>query len=146
MSPSKHSFNVGELEIRFHVDPSDTGDSIAIFESVIPPGARVPVAHRHIGYDETIHGLAGVCHFILEDTEVAVAPSDTLFVPRGKAHSFVNRGHETARVLVIVTPGLLGPDYFRAVAEIVNAGGPLDRARIAALMARHGMQAVAPQN
>ena len=137
---------IGDIVIRFHLAPDPLVGNPAVFESVIAPGARVPAPHRHLGYDETIHGLGGVCHFTLEDQEVAVGTGDTLFVPRGRVHSFINRGTETARVLVVVTPGLLGPDYFRAVADIVNAGGPPDRSRIAALMARHGMQAVAPQN
>jgi quercetin dioxygenase-like cupin family protein len=135
------AFRVGELEIRFHVDPATTAGAVAVFESIIPAGARVPVPHRHVDYDETVYGLAGVCHFTLEGTEIALTAGASLFVPRGQLHGFVNRGPETTRVLVVVTPGRLGPDYFREVAEIVNAGGPPDRAKIAALMARHGMVA-----
>ena len=135
------SFRVGQLEIRFHVDPATTAGAVAVFESIIPAGAHVPVPHRHVGYDETIYGLAGVCHFTLEGTEVPLAAGANLFVPRGQLHGFVNRGTETARVLVVVTPGRLGPDYFREVAGIVNAGGPPDRAKITALMARYGMTA-----
>jgi len=136
-------FRIGELEIRFHLDPRLSDGTVALFESIIPAGARVPVPHRHVGYDETIHVLAGTCTFQVErQGEVVVATGGTLFVPRGVAHGFANRGHETVRLLVAVTPGLLGPDYFEAVATLVNAGGPPDVARIGALMAQHGMQAV----
>jgi quercetin dioxygenase-like cupin family protein len=135
-------FRVGELEIRFHLDPAASGGTVAMFESVIPPGAHVPAPHRHLGYDETIHALAGVCHFQLPDREVVLAAGGTLFVPRGLGHGFVNRGPATVHLLVVVTPGLLGPAYFEAVAEIVNVGGPPDRARLVALMAQHGMTPV----
>jgi quercetin dioxygenase-like cupin family protein len=136
-------FRVGQLEIRFHLAPADSRGVVALFESVIPAGARVPVPHRHLGYDETIHVLAGTCTFKVEHQgEVAVAAGGTLFVPRGIAHGFANLGHDTVRLLVAVTPGLLGPDYFEAVAALVNAGGPPDVARIGALMAQHGMQPV----
>lgn len=147
MSPSPQIFRIGELEIRFHCDPADTDAAVAVFESVIPPNAHVPAPHRHDGYDENVFGLAGVCHFSVEGTGVALHPGDRLFIPRGQVHSFVNRGTEIARVLVVVTPGLLGPDYFREVAGIVNAaaGGPPDRARLADVMRRHGMTAVPPQ-
>jgi len=140
------SIAIGELEIRFHVEPADTAGSSAVFESIIPRGAHVPPPHSHTDYDETVHSLAGVCHFTLDGRETALRPGGSLFVPRGHVHSFVNRGPETARVLVVVTPGLLGPDYFREVAAIVNAGGPPDRARLAAIMRRHGMVPVAPPN
>lgn len=143
MSAAPEIIRVGDLEIRFHRAPAETDGVVAVFESVIPAGARVPVAHSHVGYDEWVFGLAGACHFYLDDTEVVLTPGASLFVPRGRVHRFVNRGPETARVLVIVTPGLLGPDYFREVAGIVNAGGPPDLARIGALMQRHGMMPAA---
>jgi quercetin dioxygenase-like cupin family protein len=140
---SPQIFRVGQLEIRFHLSPSVSGGTVALFESIIPPGARVPVPHRHIDYDETIHVLAGTCTFKVEQQgEVVVAARGTLFVPRGVAHGFANHGSETVRLLVAITPGLLGPDYFEAVAAIVNAGGPPDVVRIGALMAQHGMQPV----
>jgi hypothetical protein len=46
-----------------------------------------------------------------------------------------------ARALAIVTPGILGPDFFREVAAILDAavGGPPDLAAIAAVMRRHGL-------
>lgn len=132
-------FRIGQLEIRFHLDPRESGGTVAVFESVIPPGAKVPAPHRHLDYDETVHGLAGTCHFMLPDGEVALGAGETLFVPRGLAHGFINRGTETVRLLVVVTPGRLGPAYFRAVADIINAGGPPDHHRLVALMAQHGM-------
>ena len=142
MPTAPEIIRIGDIEIRFHLAPDPTVGNPAVFESVSAPGARVPVPHRHVGYDETIHCLAGVCHFTVEGHEVALRAEQTLFVPRGSVHSFVNRGTETVRLLVVVTPGLLGPAYFRGAAEIVNAGGPPDHARLAELMRRHGMQAV----
>jgi len=42
---------------------------------------------------------------------------------------------------VIVTPGILGPDYFREVAAILDAaaGGPPDFATLREVMSRHGL-------
>lgn len=142
MSPASEVIKVGELEIRFQLDPAHTGGTISVFESVVPPGARVPVPHRHVTYDEAIHVLAGTCTFTVNGRETVASAGTTLFVARGTPHGFANRGQDTVRLLAITTPGLLGPDYFREVASIVNAGGPPDRARIGALMARHGMEPV----
>ncbi len=45
-----------------------------------------------------------------------------------------------------MTPGILGPDYFRELATILDAaaGGPPDLAAIAAVMRRHGLTPVRP--
>jgi hypothetical protein len=43
-----------------------------------------------------------------------------------------------------VTPALIGPEYFREMAAIVNTGGPPDIEKIKAVMARHGLVAVMP--
>ena len=53
------------------------------------------------------------------DTEVG--PGDVLCIPRGTVHRFENRGDVDATALAIVTPGILGPDYFREVAAVVAA-------------------------
>ncbi len=67
-----------------------------------------------------------------------------LFIPRGAAHQFANTGDLDARAVAIVTPGILGPGYFREVAAVLDAaaGGPPDLAAIAAVMRRHGLTPV----
>ena len=69
---------------------------------------------------------------------------EVLCIPRGAVHHFANTGDLDAKALAIVTPGILGPDYFREVAAILNAAavGPPDLAAIAAVMRRHGLTPV----
>src|SRR5204862_8160026 len=59
---------VGEVRIRFLVEGSQAGGAVAVFEAVVPTGARVPVAHSHDGYEETIYGLEGVLTWTVEGT------------------------------------------------------------------------------
>jgi hypothetical protein len=56
-------------------------------------------------------------------------------------HHFDNLGDETATTLAVVTPGVLGPEYFREIAAVIAAaqGGPPDMAAVAAVMRRHGL-------
>jgi hypothetical protein len=63
-----------------------------------------------------------------------VGPGEAICIPRGAIHQFANRGDLDAKALAIVTPGILGPDYFREVAAVFDAaaGGPPDLAAIAA--------------
>ena len=142
----REEIKVGELAIRFLVESGDSNGAVAVFEFDVPAGAKVPVAHSHDGYEETIYGLAGVLAWTIEGTPADVGPGDALCIPRGAVHRFDNVGDVDATALAIVTPGILGPDYFREVAEIVaaTAGGPPDLEAIAAVMRRHGLTPVQP--
>jgi quercetin dioxygenase-like cupin family protein len=137
----REEIKVGNLAIRFAVEGEQSGGSVAVFEFDVPAGARVPVAHSHDGYEETIYGLAGVLTWTIEGSATDVGPGKAVCIPRGAVHHFDNTGDVDATALAIVTPGVLGPDYFRDLAAIVDgaAGGPPDLAAIAAVMRRHGL-------
>jgi quercetin dioxygenase-like cupin family protein len=137
----REEIKVGEMAIRFVVEGEQTAGAVAVFEFDVPAGARVPVAHSHDGYEETIYGLEGVLTWTIEGTPTDVGPGEALFIPRGAVHHFDNTGDVDAKALAIVTPGILGPDFFGEVAAILEgaAGGPPDLAAIAAVMRRHGL-------
>jgi quercetin dioxygenase-like cupin family protein len=132
---------IGELAIRFLVEGEQSAGAVALFEFDVPAGARVPVAHSHDGYEETIYGLEGVLTWTIEGTPTDVGPGEALVIPRGAVHRFDNTGEDDAKALAVVTPGILGPDYFREVAAVLAAaaGGPPDLAEIGRVMRRHGL-------
>jgi quercetin dioxygenase-like cupin family protein len=138
---ASEQIRVGELAIRFLVEGEESGGSVAVFEFDVPAGAKVAAAHSHDGYEETIYGLEGVLTWTIEGTPTDVGPGEALFIPRGAVHHFDNTQDVDAKALAVVTPGILGPYYFREVAAILDAaaGGPPDLAAIAALMRRHGL-------
>jgi quercetin dioxygenase-like cupin family protein len=141
----REEIKVGNLAIRFVVEGEQSGGSVAVFEFDVPAGARVPVAHSHDGYEETIYGLAGVLTWTIEGSATDVGPGEAVCIPRGAVHHFDNTGDVDATALAIVTPGVLGPDYFRELAAVLEAaaGGPPDLAAIAAVMRRHGLTPLA---
>ena len=114
---------------------------MAVFEFDVPAGAKVAAGHSHDGYEETIYGLEGVLTWTVEGAVTDVRSGETLCIPRGAVHQFDNRGDVDAKALAIVTPGILGPDYFREVAAILDAaaGGPPDFAALGEVMGRHGL-------
>jgi quercetin dioxygenase-like cupin family protein len=132
---------IGGLAIRFLVEGHASGGSVAMFEFDVAAGAKVPVAHSHDAYEETIYGLAGVLTMTVDGHRSEIGPGDVLCIGRGAVHRFDNFHPTDARMLAIVTPGILGPAYFREIAGVVNAaaGGPPDPAAIAAVMRRHGL-------
>ena len=87
------------------------------------------------------HELEGVLTWTVEGAATEIGPGDTLCIPRGAVHQFDNPHDADAKTLAIVTPGILGPDYFREVAEILDAaaGGPPDYAALGEVMNRHGL-------
>lgn len=138
---TREEISLGQMAIRFLLEGPTSGDSVAVFEFDVPAGAKVPVAHSHDAYEETIYGLRGSLTWTVEGTVTEVGPGDVLCIPRGAVHHFDNAGATDATSLAIVTPGLLGPDYFRDIAAVVAAaaGGPPDLVAIGQVMKRHGL-------
>ena len=142
MATTMHDeITVGGMAIRFLVDAEASGGSVAVFEFDVPAGTTVAAGHSHDGYEETIYGLEGALTWTVEGTAIDVGPGDVLLIPRGAVHQFENTGDTEAKALAVVTPGILGPDYFREVAAILDAaaGGPPDFAALGAVMRRHGL-------
>ena len=137
----REEIKVGELAIRFLVEGEDSLGSVAVFEFDVPAGAKVAAGHSHDGYEETVYGLEGVLTWTVEGTAVDVGPGAALCIPRGAVHQFDNSGDVDATALAIVTPGVLGPDYFREVAAVLHAAadGPPDFDALGEVMRRHGL-------
>jgi len=137
----QEEIRLGGMVVRFLVEGDQSAGSVAVFEFDVPSGAKVAAAHSHDGYDETIYGLAGVLTWTVEGATTDLGPGEALHIPRGAVHHFDNAGDVDARALAVVTPGILGPDYFREVAAVLDAaaGGPPDVAAIGEVMRRHGL-------
>ena len=139
MIMKREPIKAGQLTIDFLMEASDTNGSAALFEFTVPAGAKVPVPHYHEHFDETIYGLAGVMTFTVDGKPIEIAPGETCFIPRGTVHGFNNLKQEDAKALAVITPALLGPIYFKEVAEIINASGPPDMQKLKRVMAKHGL-------
>jgi len=141
----KETIKAGEIIIDFLLEAADTSGSAAMFEFKVPAGAKVPIPHYHEHFDETIYGLEGVMTFTVEGKTIDIAPGETCFIPRGAVHGFNNLNQEDAKALAVITPALLGPIFFKEVAEIVNAGGPPDLEKLKLVMAKYGLIPAMPK-
>jgi len=132
---------VGQVAIRFLLEGDASGGSVAMFEFDVPAGAKVPIAHSHDGYEETIYGLRGSLTWTVDGRKAEIGPSQVLCIPRGAVHRFDNTADADATMLAVVTPGILGPSYFKDVADVIKAAGgsPPNPAAMAEVMRRHGL-------
>ena len=132
---------IGQIAVRFRLEGQESGGSVAVFEFDVPAAARVPAAHSHDAYDETIYGLEGVLSWTVDGEQTDVGPGEVLFIPRGVVHRFDNDHEVDAKLLAIVSPGILSPDFFREMAAVLEAAteGPPDPVALAEVMRRHGL-------
>ena len=145
MALKNEIIRIGQIEIRFLLESKDSNGQLAMFEFTVPAGAKVPAPHSHTHYDETIYGLEGVMTFTVNGQLVEIAAGDTCFIPRGAVHGFNNPKPANAKALAVVTPALIGPEYFQEMAAIINVGGPPDLEKIKAVMTRHGLIPALPR-
>jgi quercetin dioxygenase-like cupin family protein len=137
----QEEIRIGDLTIRPRLEGDESGGTVAIHEFDVPAGSGLPLPHSHDDYEETIYGLAGTVTFTVEGVPTDVGPGEAVCIARGAVHSFANTGDVDATALAIVTPGILGADYFREVKAVVAAaaGGPPDLGALGEVMRRHGL-------
>jgi quercetin dioxygenase-like cupin family protein len=142
LNPSEETIRLGPLAVRFLITSENSSGSIAAFELLVPGAQHLAApAHSHDHYEETIYGIDGALTWTVDGRPIDVGPGQALCIPRGTIHRFDNNGIHDVKVLCVITPAAIGPQYFRESAEVINAagGGPPDRAKLAEIMRRYGL-------
>jgi quercetin dioxygenase-like cupin family protein len=148
VNPSEETIRLGPLAVRFLLTGDHSLGTVAAFEIVVPAGQRLAApAHSHDHYEETIYGIAGVLTWTVDGAPIDVGPGQALCIPRGAVHRFDNNGGQDVKALCLITPAAIGPQFFREAAEVIDAaaGGPPDRAKMAEIMRRHGLNPAPPR-
>jgi quercetin dioxygenase-like cupin family protein len=142
VNPSEETITIGPLGIRFLLTGNDSNNNASVFEVLVPSGQKLAApAHKNNEYEEILYGIEGVLTWTVNGTPIDVGPGQALCIPRGAVHRFDNFGSEDAKQLVVISPAIMGPAYFREASAAIGAaaGGPPDRAKMAELFQRHGM-------
>lgn len=134
---------VGQLQIRYLVDGA-ASRGLGVFELTVPSRAMVPPPHSHTDNEECVYVLEGTLRYSVDGEERNLGPGDWMSTPRGSVHAFSNTSDRVARALIMLTPDI-GARYFEDVAEVVNAGGPPDKAKLLQVMGRYGLVPAPPQ-
>jgi quercetin dioxygenase-like cupin family protein len=147
VNPSDESIKIGPLGIRFLLTRDDTNGNASVFELFVPVGQKLPAPpHKNDAYEEILYGIEGVLTWTVDGRPIEVGPGQALCIPRGSVHRFDNLGGKAVKQLVVITPAIMGPAYFREAAAVIAAaaGGPPDHAKMMDIFRRNGMTLAAP--
>ncbi|MGZ3691745.1 MAG: cupin domain-containing protein [Pseudobdellovibrio sp.] len=133
---------VGQLGVRYFKDAAKE-KQMGAFELIVPPKANVPPAHSHSQNEEMVYVIEGVLRYSVDGVSRDLKVGDSMFTPKNSVHGFSNPFDQTAKAIVVLSPDV-GAQYFRDVAEIVNTGGPPDKAKLVAVMEKYGLKIAAP--
>ena len=87
----------------FKLLSEQTGDSVAVFEEVVPVDGGTPL-HVHHTSDEVIYILAGEFTINIGEHVTTADTGAWIFIPRGVAHAWKNSGDADGRAFFIFTP------------------------------------------
>ncbi|HTW50267.1 MAG TPA: cupin domain-containing protein [Stellaceae bacterium] len=113
-----------------------TGDSIMMFEEIVPPGTK-STRHLHRDSDEVGYVLTGEVTFMIGDTVTVGGPGTCAFMPRGVPHCWKSTGTETGKVVFLYTPAKAGG----LIEEQRRTGrkfADMSKEELAELLDRHG--------
>jgi mannose-6-phosphate isomerase-like protein (cupin superfamily) len=147
VNPSEENITIGPLGIRFLLTGDDSKGSVSVFEVLVPGGQKLAApAHKNDAYEEVLYGVQGVLTWTVDGVPIEVGPGQALCIPRGAVHRFDNFGSEDVKQVVVISPAIMGPAYFREAAEVIGAagGGPPDPAKMKEVFQRHGMTLAQP--
>jgi mannose-6-phosphate isomerase-like protein (cupin superfamily) len=125
--------------LAFKAVAAQTGGDFSLMERTVPPGARMPPAHRHVNCSEAFFVLDGVATFLVDGAELTGDAGDFLLVPRGAGHTFGNTGTSPLRLLVLHAPAM--DAYFEELHRLwADADRPPSPETERELMSRYGME------
>ncbi len=116
----------------------ETGDSIMLFEEILPPGTA-SLYHLHHDSDEVAWVLAGEFTFKIGDEIASGGAGTCAFMPRDVPHAWKNTGSETGRVLFLYTPAAAG-----GLIEALSEDRPSSEEEHRKLFERHNWEVVGP--
>ncbi len=124
----------------FKLLSEQTGESIAVFEEVVPVGSGTPL-HIHHTSDEVIYVLAGEFTFKIGE-QVANGGSGTcVFIPRGTPHAWKNSGSAAGRASFTFTPAA-GAKFFKTLRLLQIPVTSIDPATLETLCQQYGYELV----
>lgn len=93
---------------------TETGGNFSVFEFIEVKGLEAPF-HIHENEDEIWRIVEGEITFFLEEQEIHAVAGDTIFVPRGKSHTFKLKTNTVKAIL-----SLTSTDFENVIRDIAR--------------------------
>lgn len=122
------------------IGSADTDGGMAVFEQIGESPNGGPPLHIHPAQDEFFHVIQGDYRFQVGEDVFLVTTGDTIFLPRGVPHAFIQLS-TAARMLVTYQPAGDMEAFFQ---ETAQWAAPPDRDEIVRVFRAHGMEVVGP--
>ena len=87
----------------FLVTGDESGGSMFAMDCVVGAGGGPP-PHRHLAEDELFYVFDGSVTFTMNGETREVGVGQSVFVPKGTAHAYLNASGRDARMIAIYTP------------------------------------------
>ncbi len=136
--------SLGQHAVRFVY--REAGSPYALIEWRAPPAIPGPPLHIHRVTDEAFYVLEGTFGFQTGEETVDGLTGAFVFIPKGLAHTYWNRGSTPARLLIVISPPGF-EQYFEKLAEGLAAAGdsPEEAMRVRQrLSAKYDIEVVGP--
>jgi quercetin dioxygenase-like cupin family protein len=147
VSPRSDTFWWQGSLMKIKARAEDTGGALGLVEGSFYRGFGPPL-HVHSREDEALYVLGGQIRFRQGDDEFVAGPATWVWGPRGVPHAFKVES-ETARALVIVTPGGFERMFEEGGVPVEDSAEPpeqeYDPEAAIAISKRFGFEVVGPQ-
>jgi quercetin dioxygenase-like cupin family protein len=108
--------------MRFLQTAADTDGALLQIESVNPPTGVPEPEHIHPHQESRAAVINGTLRFSVDGEDRRLGPSDTITIPAGTPHYFVNDGDEDAVCIQEFRPALRSADFFTTLFELAERG------------------------
>ena len=130
------------------VSARHSAGDFALGETAVDPNGGVPL-HIHTREDETFYILEGRFTIQVGEQIIDAGPGDTVFAPRGIAHSWYCVGETPGRFILLITPGANFEAFAMEMAQrgLIPAEAMADPVRAGEfilLSAQYGIQMLPP--
>jgi quercetin dioxygenase-like cupin family protein len=116
-----HNPRTGQ-RMRFRQTADDTDGALLQIESVNPPTGVAEPEHVHPYQESRTEVTAGTLRFVVRGEEHRLGPGDSITIPAGTPHHFVNDGTEDAVSMNEFRPALRTADFFKTLFELAERG------------------------
>lgn len=86
------------------VKSEDTSGAYALVEATLQPQGGAP-PHTHSYENESFYILEGELELQIEEQTIVGTVGSFIHIPKGKLHSFTNKGEIPVKALIFLTPG-----------------------------------------